>query len=120
MALKKMEEVMDREGCSYLVLYCIEAKMKELVRAYCVEAKWYNEGNTPKLEEYLSNGLESSAYYLLIIASFVSKGKIIPKETFEWMRGAPKPLRTSSLMQRLINDVASHQGGMLLQLWSAT
>ncbi|KAK9133657.1 hypothetical protein Scep_013185 [Stephania cephalantha] len=83
--------------------------MKELVQAYFVEAKWFHDGHTPKLEEYISNGLKSSAYYLLIIVGCVSKGKTIPKETFEWLRGAPKPLRSSGLIVRLINDIASHQ-----------
>ncbi|KAK9155950.1 hypothetical protein Sjap_003430 [Stephania japonica] len=105
---EKLEEVMDKEGCSYHVHYCKEA-MKELVRAYFVEAKWYSEGHTPKLEEYLSNGSKSAGYCLSLIASFVGKGKMITKEAFEWMRGAPKPLRSLGLITRLLNDVASHQ-----------
>ncbi|KAK9133646.1 hypothetical protein Scep_013174 [Stephania cephalantha] len=45
----------------------------------------------------------------LFTDAFESKGKTIPKETFEWLRGAPKPLRSSGLIVRLINDIASHQ-----------
>ncbi|KAK9133655.1 hypothetical protein Scep_013183 [Stephania cephalantha] len=105
---EKMEEVMEKEGCCYHVHYAKEA-MKDLVRAYLVEAKWYSEGQMPRLDEYISNGLVSSAYYSLIIASLVGMGNIISKEGFEWVMDVPKPLRSSSLIARLFNDVTSHQ-----------
>ncbi|KAK9133649.1 hypothetical protein Scep_013177 [Stephania cephalantha] len=107
---EKMEEVMEKEGCCYHVHYAKEA-MKDLVRAYLVEAKWYSEGQMPRLDEYISNGLVSSAYYSLIIASLVGMGNIISKEGFEWVMDVPKPLRSSSLIARLFNDVTSHQEG---------
>ncbi|KAK9137633.1 hypothetical protein Sjap_008227 [Stephania japonica] len=105
----EMDAVMNKEECSYHVYYAKEA-MKDLVRAYLVEAKWYHEDRyIPKIEEYLSNGLVSSAYYMIATTSLVGMGKIISKEVFEWTRGAPKPLRASCLIARLINDVGSHQ-----------
>ncbi|KAK9152042.1 hypothetical protein Syun_010351 [Stephania yunnanensis] len=104
---EKMEEVMEKEGCCYHVHYAKEAA--NLVRAYLVEAKWYSESQMPRLDDYISNGLVSSAYYSLIIASLVGMGNIISKEGFEWVMDAPKPLRSSSLIARLFNDVTSHQ-----------
>ncbi|KAK9091098.1 hypothetical protein Sjap_024275 [Stephania japonica] len=105
---EKMEEVMNKEGCPYHVHYAKEV-MKDLARSYLVEAKWYSEGHVPKLDEYLRNGLISSAYYILPVSSLVGMGRIISKEDFEWMMSAPKLLRAASIMSRLYNDVCSHQ-----------
>ncbi|KAK9133654.1 hypothetical protein Scep_013182 [Stephania cephalantha] len=105
---EKMEELMHKKGCSYPMHYAKEA-MKDLARAYLVEAKWYHERHVPKLEEYSSNGLVSSSYYLLSAASLVGMGKIASMEAFEWLRTAPKPLRASCLIGRLINDIGSHE-----------
>ncbi|KAK9152051.1 hypothetical protein Syun_010360 [Stephania yunnanensis] len=105
---EKMEELMHKQGCSYPMHYAREA-MKDLARAYLVEAKWYHERHVPKLDEYSSNGLVSSSYYLLSAASLVGMGKIASMEAFEWLRTAPKPLRASCLIGRLINDIGSHE-----------
>ncbi|KAK9137639.1 hypothetical protein Sjap_008233 [Stephania japonica] len=90
----EMDAVMNEEECSYHVYYAKEAMKDRYI---------------PKIEEFLSNGLVSSGYYMLATARLVGMGKIISKEVFEWMRGAPKPLRASSLIARLMNDVGSHQ-----------
>ncbi|KAK9152046.1 hypothetical protein Syun_010355 [Stephania yunnanensis] len=105
---QEMKEMMNKEGCSYQLDYAKEA-MKDLVRAYFVEAKWDHEGYVPKLEEYLSNAVVSSACYMIPTTCLVGMGKIMSKEAFEWLRGVPKPLRASSMIGRLMNDVVSHK-----------
>ncbi|KAA8526913.1 hypothetical protein F0562_008858 [Nyssa sinensis] len=61
-------EEMAKQGNSYRVHYAKEA-MKQLVRAYFVEAKWFQEGKTPTMEEYMCNALLTSGYYMLTTTS---------------------------------------------------
>ncbi|KAK9155113.1 hypothetical protein Sjap_002593 [Stephania japonica] len=104
----KMEETMSKDGSSYQVHYAKEA-MKDLVGAYFVEAKWYNEGHVPKLKEYISNALVSSAYYMITTTCLVGMGKVMSKEAFEWVRSGPKSIRSSTLIGRLMDDIVSHK-----------
>ncbi|KAK9131408.1 hypothetical protein Sjap_011895 [Stephania japonica] len=118
-----MEETMSKDGSSYQVYYAKEPtsiihgllvlsiRMKDLVGAYFVEAKWYNESHAPKLKEYISNALASSGYYMVTTTCLVSMGKFRSKEAFEWVRSAPKPIRSSTLTGRLMDDIFEQQSG---------
>ncbi|KAG5546357.1 hypothetical protein RHGRI_018514 [Rhododendron griersonianum] len=80
-----IDDEMAKQGRSYLVEYAKSA-LKDMVRVYLIEAKWYHEGYVPSMEEYmpvagLSGGLRS-----LAIVSFVGMGELAAKE-FEQERG---------------------------------
>ncbi|KAJ4945401.1 hypothetical protein NE237_014246 [Protea cynaroides] len=104
----KIEEDLRKESQSYRVYYAIEA-MKRLVRAYFIEAKWFDEGCIPMFEEYMEIALTSTAYGMLTINSFIGMGDIVKKQTLDWAFDEPKVVRASSLICRLMDDMVSHK-----------
>ncbi|KAK9151967.1 hypothetical protein Syun_010276 [Stephania yunnanensis] len=106
-AYEETEEVLRKEGRSYHVYYAKQA-MKEVVRAYFVEAKWCNEGYVPKMEEYMRLALVTSAYYMLTATSFVGMGKIVSKEAFDWVNNS-KLVKASCIIGRIMDDLVSRE-----------
>lgn len=83
--------------------------MKKQVRAYITEARWFNSDYVPTLEEYISNGVISSTYPILITLSFCGMGEVASKDTFDWLFTEPKLLYAASGLARLIDDIRSHE-----------
>ncbi|XP_058217624.1 (-)-germacrene D synthase-like [Rhododendron vialii] len=78
-----IDDEMPKQERSYLVKYA-KFTLKDMVRVYLIEAKWYHQGYVPSMEEYmpvagLSGGLRS-----LAIVSFVGMGELATKEDFDW------------------------------------
>ncbi|KAL4619514.1 hypothetical protein ACB092_06G084500 [Castanea dentata] len=94
---EEIEDEMSKEGRSYLVHFATDA-MKKLVQAYFVEAKWFNEGYIPAMDEYMSNALKSSGYPTVITISFVGMGDI-----------EPKIVKAASTISRLMDDIVSQE-----------
>ncbi|KAJ9676232.1 hypothetical protein PVL29_024968 [Vitis rotundifolia] len=105
---KEIEEEMEKEGNQYRVQYAIEA-MKNQVRAYFHEAKWFHEGRIPTMEEYMSVARVSSGYPMLTTTSFIGMGKIVTKEAFDWVISDPKIVTASAVIARLMDDITSHK-----------
>nr|AIO10965.1 TPS02 [Liquidambar formosana]AMD82310.1 trans-beta-guaiene synthase [Liquidambar formosana] len=104
----EIEEEMSKQARAYRVHYAKEA-MKNLVQVYFVEAKWFNEGYIPPMEEYMPVALLSCGYPMLITASFVGMGEVVTKEAFDWVFNNPKIVKASSIINRLMDDIVSHQ-----------
>ncbi|KAK9155479.1 hypothetical protein Sjap_002959 [Stephania japonica] len=98
----------NRQSSSYHIQYAKEG-MKQLVRAYLIEAKWLDKGYTPKVEEYMPNALISAGYYSLTTTSFVGMGKMVSEEVFEWAMSEANFVRASAIICRLMNDVVSRK-----------
>ncbi|URE19086.1 hypothetical protein MUK42_04307 [Musa troglodytarum] len=92
----------------YRVFYLKEA-MKGLSRSYLKENKWAIKHYVPKLEEHMQISLISSAYPMLVCASFVGMGEVATKEAFEWVASFPKIVKASALIARIANDFVSHE-----------
>ncbi|KAL4619516.1 hypothetical protein ACB092_06G084700 [Castanea dentata] len=105
---EEIEDEMSKEGRSYLVHFATDA-MKKLVQAYFVEAKWFNEGYIPTMDEYMSNALKSSGYPTVITISFVGMGDIVTQEAFEWVSQEPKIVKAASTISRLMDDIVSQE-----------
>ncbi|KAF3639320.1 hypothetical protein T459_24070 [Capsicum annuum] len=75
--------------------------MKNLIRAYLQEAKWYHEKKIPTMEQYMKNGI--STYFL------VSIGKVATKDAFDWIATEPSIVVAASLIGRLFNDLKSYE-----------
>ncbi|XP_040988779.1 (-)-germacrene D synthase-like [Juglans microcarpa x Juglans regia] len=97
-----------KEGRSFCVHYAKEA-MKKVVQAYHVEAKWCHESFVPTMEEYMRIALVTSAYSMLATTSFVGMGNIANREVFEWISNGPKIVTASTIICRLMDDIASHK-----------
>ncbi|KAH7860923.1 hypothetical protein Vadar_019579 [Vaccinium darrowii] len=103
-----IDEEMTREGTSYRLDYAKSA-MKNLVRAYFEEAKWFHEGYVPSMEEYMRVALVTGAYKMLATTSFVGMGDLVTKEAFEWVSSDPLIVEAASVICRLMDDMAGHK-----------
>ncbi|THU59409.1 hypothetical protein C4D60_Mb07t01860 [Musa balbisiana] len=78
----------------------------DLCKAFLLEAKWYNQGHKPKLDEYLDNAwLSSSGHVFMTNAYCMSDNPT--KETLESFSTYPKVARCSAMLFRLYNDLAT-------------
>lgn len=83
--------------------------MKSLCKAYFMEAKWFNEGYVPKVEEYMKVASISASYNVFASISFLSLGNVASKEVYEWAQTQPILLKATGVMGRLLNDIVSHK-----------
>ncbi|KAK9155406.1 hypothetical protein Sjap_002886 [Stephania japonica] len=104
---EETEEVLRKEGWAYHIYYAKQA-MKDIVRAYFVEAKWCNQGYVPKMGEYMRVALVTSAYTMLTATSFVGMGKIVSREAFDWVNNS-KLVKASCIICRIMDDLVSHE-----------
>ncbi|KDP46456.1 hypothetical protein JCGZ_12939 [Jatropha curcas] len=98
----------ETEGRSQRTAYAKET-FKELGRAYFVEANWFNEGYVPPFEEYINNGLVTSAYIVIPAASFIGMEKVVGSKEYQWVKENPKIVNASKLIGRLMDDVTSRE-----------
>ncbi|KAL7212216.1 hypothetical protein ACSBR2_014981 [Camellia fascicularis] len=103
-----IDEEMARKGTSYRVHYAKSA-MKNLVRAYFEEAKWFHQGYVPSIEEYMRVALVTGAYTMLATTSLVGMGEVVSKEAFDWVSSDPLIVQASSVVCRLMDDIVSHK-----------
>ncbi|KAJ4724650.1 Terpene synthase [Melia azedarach] len=85
------------------------AKVKEVARAYFVEAQWFREGFVPLFDERMSNALISACCVLVPAATFIGIKEIAGIHAFEWLQSKPKVMISSFTILRLIADLVSHK-----------
>ncbi|MCE0482203.1 hypothetical protein HAX54_040704 [Datura stramonium] len=100
------EKELSSDGRSHVVYHAKE-RMKEIVRNYNIEAKWFIEGYMPPVSEYLSNALATSTYYLLTTTSYLGM-KSATEQDFEWLSKNPKILEANATLCRVIDDIATY------------
>jgi hypothetical protein len=83
--------------------------MKNQIRAYFHEAKWFHKNHIPTMDEYMHIALVSSAYPMLATTSLVGMGDVVTKDAFEWLFSDPKLVRASAVVCRLQDDIVSHE-----------
>ncbi|KAM3696543.1 hypothetical protein ACJW31_06G047200 [Castanea mollissima] len=103
----EMEEIVG-ERRSDRVKYAIEA-MKNQVRAYFDEAKWFHKKYIPRMDEYMEIALATSGYPLLATTSLVGMGDLVTDDSFKWVFSKPKMVRACTVVARLKNDIVSHK-----------
>ncbi|XP_049372070.1 vetispiradiene synthase 2-like [Solanum verrucosum] len=101
------EKELSSDGRSHVVYHAKE-RMKELVRSYNVEAKWFIEGHMPSVSEYLSNALVTSTYYLVTTAAYLGM-KSATEQDFEWLSTNPKILEANATFCRVTDDIATYE-----------
>lgn len=72
-----------------------------------MEAKWYNKGYTPSLQEYLSNGWISSSGPVLSLHAFLAVTNHVTEETVDFLDTNQDLVYCSSLIIRLCNDLGT-------------
>lgn len=89
--------------------------MKEIVKSYFIEAKWFIEGYMPPFEEYMSNALITSTYFLLTTTSLLGM-KSATKKAFDWLIKNPKTMIANVTICRVVDDVATYEVSTNLSL----
>nr|GMD74169.1 (E,E)-germacrene B synthase-like isoform X2 [Ipomoea batatas] len=105
----EMEKELAVKGGSYRINYA-KNEMKKLLRGYYQEAKWFHDGYSPKFEEYMKVALVTGAYMMLSTNSLVGMYQdFVTEEAFNWVTREPLMVRASSVICRLIDDMAGHE-----------
>ncbi|KAJ4724506.1 Terpene synthase [Melia azedarach] len=104
----KLEDELSKQGRSWRVSY-VKDTVKEMVRAYLVEAKWFHEGFVPEFDEHMSIALITAGCFALPASSFLGMGEIADIEAFEWLQSNPKIARAAFLSGRLMADIVAHE-----------
>ncbi|KAL2236109.1 vetispiradiene synthase 3 [Sesamum indicum] len=101
------DEELRQQGRSFAVHYA-KATMKDIVRSYNIEAKWFIEGYMPPFADYMANGFITSTYYLLATTSFIGM-ESAPKEAFDWLMKKPKIQVANVTICRVVDDIATYE-----------
>nr|AQY54367.1 (-)-germacrene D synthase [Salvia officinalis] len=105
----EMEDEMGKLGKSYAVEYG-KAEMIRMAEMYFKEAEWSFKGYKPSMEEYTKVALLSSGYVMLSVNSLAVINDPISKEEFDWVLSEPPLLMASSIITRLMDDLAGYGG----------
>ncbi|KAJ0962180.1 hypothetical protein J5N97_030008 [Dioscorea zingiberensis] len=79
----------------------------DLCKAFLVEAEWYHNGYKPSLEEYLNNGWMSVSGTVAMVLVFLLSKQRKTKEALQHLMHYPNLIRSSSMIFRLCNDLAT-------------
>ncbi|XP_058072943.1 alpha-terpineol synthase, chloroplastic-like [Magnolia sinica] len=83
--------------------------LKKVWADYCkanlLEAKWYNSGYTPGLEEYLSNAWVTASGPIILFHVYFLMGENITKEALDCIGSYPNLIRCPSIIYRLTDDL---------------
>lgn len=74
-----------------------------------MEAKWVNDGYIPSKEEHSSVTFVTGGGSVLATSCFLGLGDIVTNEAITWASTEPPLFRDSSIIGRLINDIAGHK-----------
>uniref|UniRef100_A0A2K1WN15 Terpene synthase metal-binding domain-containing protein n=1 Tax=Populus trichocarpa TaxID=3694 RepID=A0A2K1WN15_POPTR len=102
------ENDMGKQGRSYASYY-LKEEFKELVRGYHAEAEWADKCHVPTFDEYVRNGLATSAYGVVMAASFLGMEEVAGGEEYEWLKSNPKIIKAGKMIGRLMNDIVGHE-----------
>ncbi|KAK2989409.1 hypothetical protein RJ640_000384 [Escallonia rubra] len=79
----------------------------DLCKAYLVEAKWYNSGYIPTLEEYMNNAWISISAPVMLTHCYFSSTDCITEEALECLEKCPNIIRWPAVILRLTDDLAT-------------
>ncbi|KAF8020114.1 hypothetical protein BT93_G0732 [Corymbia citriodora subsp. variegata] len=98
-----------KKGQSYRLFYAKEG-MKNTVRAYFAEAKWFHQNHVPTMEEYMPIASVTIGCAMVLATSLLGMGDIVTKNEFDWLLFSdPKMVKASNVVSRLMNDIAGHK-----------
>nr|XP_009589999.1 (-)-camphene/tricyclene synthase, chloroplastic-like [Nicotiana tomentosiformis] len=96
-------EVLNEKGINILP-YLIKS-WADLCKSYLQEARWYYNGYTPTLEEYMDNAWISVAVPMVLVHVFPLATNPVIKEAFESLSKYPDIIRWSAIIFRFADDL---------------
>ncbi|KAG6675448.1 hypothetical protein I3842_15G102200 [Carya illinoinensis] len=85
----------------------IERFWADICKSYLLEAKWFYNGYTPSLQEYLENGWMTITIANLLVHCYFFITNPITKEALDSLEEYPDIIRLSSLIVRLADDLGT-------------
>ncbi|KAF6150742.1 hypothetical protein GIB67_020825 [Kingdonia uniflora] len=79
----------------------------DICTAFLVEAKWYYEGYTPTLDEFLNNSVISIGAPTMLLTAYLLSTRRITREALECIENYPSLIRCSAMLVRLSNDLGT-------------
>ncbi|WMV40289.1 hypothetical protein MTR67_033674, partial [Solanum verrucosum] len=98
-------EVLKEQGIN--IIPYLTKSWADLCKALLREAKWYYNGYTPSLEEYMDNAWMSIGIPVIVINVFFCVTNPITKEAIESLSKYPHIIRCSATIIRLADDLAT-------------
>ncbi|KAH7675713.1 (+)-alpha-terpineol synthase protein [Dioscorea alata] len=98
----KIQKIEGRDAMPY-----IGKAWADLCKAFLKEAEWHYSGYKPSLEEYLNNGWMSASGNVILVHVFLSSEQGKTKEGLQHLMNYPNLIKSSSMIFRLLNDIAT-------------
>ncbi|KAF7846750.1 hypothetical protein BT93_L3806 [Corymbia citriodora subsp. variegata] len=96
-----------KKGQSYRLFYAKEG-MKNTVRAYFAEAKWFHQNHVPMMEEYMPIASVTIGCAMVLATLLLGMGDIVTKNEFDWLLFSdPKMVKASNVSEQERGDAAS-------------
>ncbi|KAI3496880.1 hypothetical protein L1887_39258 [Cichorium endivia] len=89
------------------ILPYLKNTWRDLCNSYLVEAKWYNNGYTPTLNEFINNACVSIGAGVVIMHAYLLTLPSITEEKLSHICRAENMIRQASIIVRLTNDLAT-------------
>uniref|UniRef100_A0A0D3DF51 Uncharacterized protein n=1 Tax=Brassica oleracea var. oleracea TaxID=109376 RepID=A0A0D3DF51_BRAOL len=105
---EEFERELGPQGRSYNVSASKEV-LKTYVKANFDLAKWGLVYHVPSFEEYMEVGEVEVAVYATLASRYMSMGKMVAKEAFEWLKSRPKIVQSLCVKGRLMDDITGFQ-----------
>ncbi|KAG8386207.1 hypothetical protein BUALT_Bualt03G0125000 [Buddleja alternifolia] len=94
-------------GISYPVQYAKE-EMKNMIKAYYEEVKWYYNNEIPTMKEYMKVSFATGGPTMMLTASLASMGILVSKEEFDWVVSKPLMIWATVIIGRLMDDTTGY------------
>ncbi|GAY68626.1 hypothetical protein CUMW_265570 [Citrus unshiu] len=94
------------QGVGMVISYLKKA-WADICKTYLVEAKWYNNGYIPTLQEYMENAWISISAPVILVHAYTYTANPITKEGLEFVKDYPNIIRWSSIILRLADDLGT-------------
>ncbi|GKU94222.1 hypothetical protein SLEP1_g7748 [Rubroshorea leprosula] len=91
----------------------IERFWLDLCKTYLIEVKWYHQGYTPSLQEYIDNAVISVSAPLLVLHAYILSSNHITTKVLQYLEEElPSIIRCSSMVLRLADDLGTSSDEM--------
>ncbi|KAL7612699.1 hypothetical protein Lser_V15G05702 [Lactuca serriola] len=91
----------------FFILPYLKRTWHDLCNSYLIEARWYNNGYTPTLNEFLTNAYVSIGAGVVIMHAYLLTLTSVTKKELEHIGRAENIIRHASVIVRLTNDLAT-------------
>ncbi|KAI3523024.1 hypothetical protein L1887_01079 [Cichorium endivia] len=89
------------------ILPYLKTAWQDLCNSYLVEAKWYNDGYTPTLKEFIDNAYISIGVGVVAMHAYFLTLTSVTQDDLQQIRRAENIIRHASVIVRLTNDLAT-------------